>query len=883
MDDLTDEGVAKLIVELDQTLDEIYQLAGSLGLVISPDGEYRKLPERENSTVHRNRARMALAQVKVRDIVEAIASSEKARAIEPANLAEALERLASIYDLLGLIDDSRTYFDAIRPLLKSQDSLWELGSVANMLVIGYIDCDRLDEGADLYLGMLSLGPSEELGHGMARAAFNLISRLAELERMDRAEEIFATMEMWGGKASLTLVKEGGPDAPHGPPQPPRTKPALTLLNRQGGEREPGPERQPPMDSDYDDDAGIIRAQAAVNIVSGYAVTGQPDKAYEIYRSMPELWDDDEEYVALKSMAAVNMIRVLIQVGRWNEAFHIFREMLLLNRLADTAVLVAKGAVELIGFADQKHIPEAEYAYAALANLGQGEEFLLERSRACGNLIYIYGDFKQLDKARELYDSMGKFGDSLDFLAVRAKATVNLMNDYCVAKMLPQAEELFEILNGFGDHDCLAPSKLQAAHNLMIGYFRANLFRKAESLYRSMAKFGNSQHISAFRARSAFGLLAYYVNANNLEKALEIYATFDELAVSEEALIEKGKALVNLVNFVGGLGLTTLARKHYLAFYDVATDFLRSTKEDDAYDEPGAYELGQEGLEPPIGGFAEVVGHYYKMDSEIDQDYIDENLDLDLYSLLCKAAFNLILDYVKLDDFGQAEAMYQTMLNLDSLGNPNVAQDTAQAGCVIISEAITLGKWPITMRILENMKTLPDTQPVNHQKCLAAINILNYNIPRKLSITRTVYEFLSETHPSGPDGFYLARAAQDMVIALVRDKQYQEALEIYNSMAKLGNYARIIEKRASAASFLMQAYESLGWLAEAKKIYNDLSGMGNKPKVAKHRLRAAKMLAKLMRKSGLIEAAAQLSDETRGLINQKMAPSIVHGRPEGEKG
>ncbi|MDR0622406.1 MAG: hypothetical protein LBJ61_11105 [Deltaproteobacteria bacterium] len=657
---------------------------------------------------------------------------------------------------------------------------------------------------------------------------------------------------------------------------PTRKPVLTLVNPLSGGEKPARFSPELLDDESDyEDANLVRGQAAINLLSGYALTGQASKALDVYKTITE-HDNVNEFVPIKSMAGLNLIRAFIQSRRWKEGAKYFREMLSLRKKADNSVLLAKAAVELIGFADKKNLAEAEEICSDLEGLSDEEDFILEHSRAVGNLIFIYGDFEELDKALALYESLDRFGDSLDILAVKAKSTVNLMSDYCVAKRPDLAEGLFQRLNDFGDHEVLAPSKVQGAHNLMAAYLKANEASRAEELFKGMARYGNGPGVGILRARAVFSLVSYYIHKKELEKTLEIYKLFDELGEAEDVFLEKGKALVNLVSFVGGLGLTTLAKTHFLEYHEKAVVHLQKMRMpmDDDYDFDEDFFENNASLAKlrnfPIGGFSEIVNHYV----DFENDYYDIGLyndtDFDTHdfeeesisSLLGKASFNLILDYTESGNFPEAEAIYMTMFDLD-LVNRMVAHDIAQAGHLIISSAVPLGKWPLVMRVFESLDRLPKTQDINHQRCLVAIIILTYNNQRKLQISKTIYDILMEIQPKGPFGGYISKAALDTVVGLINEKQYEEALVVYKSMGDLGRALKTLERRAQAATYLIKAYESLGWLTEAKKVYQSMSLLGMGAKVTKLRLKAAKTLANLMNHSGLKEAADQLHEDTCG--------------------
>ncbi|MDR0622407.1 MAG: hypothetical protein LBJ61_11110 [Deltaproteobacteria bacterium] len=209
MVDFANLGPAGLINELDETLDVIYNLAGALGIGISPDGEFKAKVDKEDNETHRKRAKLALAQVKVRDLVEAIAGSPEAKAQEPLNLSLTMGKLINMYCLMELNNDAKQYFDALKPLIKTGASYWQLAACLNLLVIGYLDDGRFDQASSIYYENLKLSHIEEMAHGLVRSAFNLISRFVMCQQLARAHKIYNTMKLYcPNKPDLSLVSKG---------------------------------------------------------------------------------------------------------------------------------------------------------------------------------------------------------------------------------------------------------------------------------------------------------------------------------------------------------------------------------------------------------------------------------------------------------------------------------------------------------------------------------------------------------------------------------------------------------------------------------------------------------------------------------------------------
>jgi tetratricopeptide (TPR) repeat protein len=242
------------------------------------------------------------------------------------------------------------------------------------------------------------------------------------------------------------------------------------------------------------------------------------------------------------------------------------------------------------------------------------------------------------------------------------------------------------------------------------------------------------------------------------------------------------------------------------------------------------------------------------------DYEEE---LEIY--LSQSAFNLIYDYISLGRFDSALEIYETMAELDYNQSQTVAVDTVHAANYLISNAALFGKKTIVMDTFNTLKKLPNSIVVNKEKCLAALSILNFTTNKKLAIVQEVYDFIKAMEPKEAFGSYLSQAALVMLQLLVEAKKYDEALEMYYFMDTMGSSNKIFERRARAGTFLMEAYETMGWVNEAKRLYENISSLRKTKKVYRHRKRAMKILSRLLKKSGLIESAKQLLSEAEDTV------------------
>ncbi|MDR3204501.1 MAG: hypothetical protein LBV23_07125 [Deltaproteobacteria bacterium] len=865
----TPENSHAHVKALHEALDRVFDMVYST-MEAKPASEQTAVPVEITSEQayenHKKASKLALSCLEVRDCVEKVARNSFFPG--PKGLETALARLVTIYDRLDNIDDSRAYFDQLKTLVDPKTSALFLAEAVNVLIMGYLDHDRLEEAVEVYREHLYLDLYLEAASGLVRAAFYLVSKFVIVEDMDKARDIYETMERFGGGASqLTLVSPKESNASNLSTAPSLDadslthspeRPRLTLIasaTPTGSASLSGGEPHPLADIGDYDDIGVVRAQAAVNVISGYAMTGQAEKALEVYGAMPAPVDS-EEYVSLRSMAAVNLICVYIHDHRWNEAMAIFKEMEDLGRLGDNSVFIGKAVVEIIGFTDKAHLSQAEALYESLASRGSGPDFDLERIRAAGNLIYVCGEFGKLAKARAIFDTLVEFGNSEPILAVRAKATVNLMSDYCAARKIKEAETLYASMDLLGDNQALAESRAEAAHNLMTGYFRAKRYSDAIQTFYSRAKLGDLSRVVFVRARAAFCLVTEFLQEGQMSTALKIYAGFNSFPLSRPVLVEWAKAMVNLVHFCGDNGRRDQARDYFNTLLGVVNEFIKNGGdiETDPLRHPELSSHNEDVSDSPFGG----AGAYMDVISRhSDSENPEENLHP--IDLLGKAAFNLVYDYTDAGALKQAEEVYRTMLTLNS--RPEVTQDAAQAGVHLLTKAWLSGRVKMSVGIYKSFSKLPVNDKIDSYRARAVLSLMNLSHGTKnLDLLEDLYSDIKKLSPPEKYGYLLARASQSLVQSLGLAKRIDEAKLIYEAISTLGNEPRIVECRAKAAVSLMYAYEAQGYVEEALNLYFNLSKMGESPKLIRNRLKAAKRLIKCLKKSGRYNEASMIEKE-----------------------
>ncbi|MDR1051856.1 MAG: hypothetical protein LBP95_12480 [Deltaproteobacteria bacterium] len=903
MDSGMDEGFAKLIADLENELDETQRLGVSLGKITGRDDERREKTESADSASLRNNSRLHRSLRRVRDLVEAVLALPEPSDATPPGLDYALHRLTDILCSLGQVDEAASYVGDLRRLLKSPDSVWELSHDYAALVQGHIERDEIDKACLAHGLLLDLTADDDMLQTLAYATFNLVNKLITASRMKEAQDIYEKMRaLVAREPELSVVRqdarppapteaagEPGDDPPEGrpAPAPPERRPVLTLVEA-GPAPGSKPAARPPVvvtDSCSRTDFSIFIAQISVNIISGYSSTNNSDKADAVFRRMPDP-RGDPEYMILKIMAGTNLIQVYLQDNKWAKAHEVFKEVRELSLESDNNTFVAKGAVEMIGMARRKNLDDAEAIYASLAGLDNSEEFQRERSKACGNLVFVLGNYKQYQKAREHLDSMAEFGTSPRILKIRCKAIINLLSDFGANNMAAESEELYGVLSNLAAvpymksdaRPYVQASLIRATHILMVTHINQKNFGRAQSLFERMLSLaGQDRRAQEVVSVSAFSLVTGYVSTHQIDRAMEIFRVFDRLPKTRLTMVEKGKSQVNLAYHIGNQGLMTMARKVFDNFVKEVVEFEKNPADADekdgglayvdAYSDPAflpgddddeLYEFAEGQSEGPNDGYCD--DPFLEIIEGLGGSYADDERN-DLHGLLAKTAFNLVADYLDLGRFKEASSVYRTILEFKD--RPGAVTDLIHTALRLISSASFYDKWGMVMDVFDTLGDLPDLPAANEEKCKAAVAILNYMPNKKLADVAKLYDFIDGLNPRENFGVHLARAAMEMVQFLVKAKKYREAQEMYNKMADMGASLKTKERQAIAATYLMQGYASLGWLGEAKKLYESMPETRRNNKVAKYRLQAGKMLARMMKKSGLIESANELDEELGG--------------------
>ncbi|MDR2455726.1 MAG: hypothetical protein LBE49_03920 [Deltaproteobacteria bacterium] len=842
-----------IITEIESLIDQAVGLGTTLDNI--PEETDDDAPE--DNSVHRKRAKLALILIDIRDRSERlIAAYGEGEAPGDFNLL--LSRLTSALAYLDKVDDCRSFYDAIVRILPTERSAWYIADASTTVVNAYLSQDRDQEAIDFYRSTLYLNQYEEAAICLARSAFYLVSRLVMHGTLPLAQEIYDTMDRYGGgRLNLTLIDAEDVDEPltleppaessgraessswADPANPKipfaRQAPILTLVDMPASF---SPDFDKTVEGACPDYIGTVRAQAAVNLINGYSLAGQVEKAMEIYRIMPNP-EDVEEYVTLRSMSSVNIICSLIRCRRWDRAMGLLDELRELGRLSDNAIYQAKAVVEIIGYTEEGKLLEAKRLYESLEGLSGGSDFNIERMRAAGNLVYAAGEYGHLDLARRVYDTLSGFGNSHDAILVLTAATLNLMSDYCSSSMLPEAEELFNILESIDNIPDVAESKAQGAFNLMCFHIRRGRIQMAEELYDRIRSFGDSPQVVKMQAHATFGLVTEYLKIDNFDAALKAYARFEQFDRTFLFMLEQVKALYNLVQYCCDKGLRTLAQGYYKGFYDIYLSGLKNIDLDEGKAQMETYfELN--------GNFFGYVFHEF--------DSHREDSESELLEYLSDAGSLIVSQFAQNMRYKEAEEVFGTLLDLTrtSCLKP-VVSNALQASFEMIIYLMGDGYLAQAMKIFEGYDEFPKSgefaDMVDEQTIQSGLHIIENT--RSLSKIKLLFERLSKYAGRSKYVHYLAQAALRYGELLCESGDFVEARKVYELLTTFGDTKRVHMCRLQLAILLLERYLAAGDCDNAETLYASFKKIGRSKQALKLRDQAARLVDKIFKLNNVI--------------------------------
>ena len=838
--------IAQLIQDIDSLIDQALELGNSLDLIKDGGGEAHK----DDNVAHLKRSKLALVLLEIRNRSERLLGRiEGGRAPHDLNLL--LTRLMSALSYLDRVDDCRLFYDSVAKAVSPEGSAWFLAEAATTMVNAYLSQNRQKEAVDFYLGSLHLNRYEEAAIGLVRAAFYLVSRLVMDEKMEIAREIYDTMERFGGgRTNLTLVDPSNTlEAPISASKPPlpaasRQAPNLTLVQSPASfvQSEGG---GPCDDDEGNDYIGIVRAQAAVNVISGYAMTGQIDKAQEVFRAMPDP-DDVDEYVNLRSMASVNLVCAYIRNRRWDRAMGVLDEIRELGRLSDNAIYQAKAVVEIIGYTEEDKLEQAQRLYESLEGIGDDPEFNRERMRAAGNLVYAAGEYGRLELARRIYDTLVDFGDSRETLLVRAAATLNLMSDYCASYMIPEAEGLFMTLEGFENIPEIAESKAQAAFNLMCCHIRRGRYQMAEDFYARIKTYGDEAPVVRMLAHATFGLVTEYLKIDQFEAALAAYAHFAKFDRTVVYMLEQAKAMYNLVQYCCDKGLRTLARDRYREFYDIYLGGLKYTEGDDKD-------------KTQIESYFEVNGDVFGLIFHDLEQTPREDRETELCEYLSDSASLLVSQFSQNMRYKEAGEVFETLMSLAKARPVKpVVSNALQASFEMVIYLMGDGHLKQAASVFDRYDEFPATPEVrdmiDEQRIQSGLHIIenSSNLPK----IKLLFDRLSEFADGGKYSHYLAQAALRYGELLCAEGDFIEARRVYERLTTFGETKRVHLCRLQLAILLLTRYLAVGDSDSAETLYATLKKIGRSKQLARLRDQASRLVDKIFKLNNVIRKLEQ---------------------------
>jgi pentatricopeptide repeat protein len=846
----------QMINDIDEMLEQIRELGSFLGLL---DVQPPKEEVAVDPNTHRRRARLARLLLDVRDNFEKLLAYGTDHGA-PSGFDALLNNIVKVFSLLGKVDEARTFYSAGLKILKPEKSAWFLADSVTMLVGAYLEKDRLDEATKLYRQSLVLNCNEDAAIGLIRAAFDLISRMVLNSKVNQAQDIYKTMERFGGggtglalvppltsassvgsESSVSTKASAAPVAPTG-----FKRPELTLVERpQTAERAVVVQNFEAGECDY---MGIVRAQAAVNVISGFAMLGQVNKAIEVFESMPHL-DDVEEDVNLRSMATVNLIYAYLHARKFPLAFELFRDLQRMGHLHDNYVYQATTVVEIIGNIDKQHLAQAKELYDSLEGLSDNPDFLIEKMRAAGNLVFAAGEAGMLDLSREIYDSLPSFGDSDEAHSVRASATVNLMTDYCLDSNVKEAEKLFAFFDDLNQTPEVIDSKVQAAFNLMCSYLRQGQIKLAEKLYRQMSTFGDTLSVATWLAHATFALISEYLKSNDFEKGFKAYAFFEKMELAESILQEQARAMFVMVHFCCEIGLRTKARTIYQDFFDKVEQF-QSNAESDA-DRPASANsetVSRLKMENSLDFDFDV----FRMINQHDINYVSKDKEAELNELLAQAACLLIAHNAQVYNFSTARELYKAAEKFAHLEQDrSVAVWILRASYEIVFYLVDYSQVSEAIRIFDDYRSFRKSPMFGDLVDRQILETGSFLIDSTPSISKVshIYETMFSASSKDNPGFHVFKAARKYVRTLCRSGKVRQARDVHDNLTRHLSVGRRNDNfRVELAVIILEHYLKVGDSENAKSLIEDLDHITGKNRhYLRLRSKADKIYEKIVKK------------------------------------
>ncbi|MDR2442243.1 MAG: hypothetical protein LBE31_01825 [Deltaproteobacteria bacterium] len=844
MADNSGSNAYQAIKEIEDILNEVSRVSQSIDNKLESDSQKEPVDKLEvDHDFHRHKAKLALLMLEVRDRFEKLTNMCAGSQV-PNGYGDLFSRLVLAFSRFSSVDESNHIFETGSPLLTIDQSAVFLAEAVGILVESYLDADRYDEAASLFSKWLPLSHHEESVFLMVQVAFELISRLAVVSKMSVAREIYDSMEgLGGGRADLVLVhlQEGissksSQTAKAQRALAPITEPNLNLVTKPSSPNRDKAIKNPKSFQE-DDFVCVVRAQTAVNLISGYTIVDSIDEATEIFYSMP-VPKAVEDYVNFRSMAAVNLISAHVRRFHWNEGKALFHELQRLGEMADNSIYQAIALVEITGYTEEDWFFEVVKLYESLEGLSDSSEFALQRMHAAGNLVFAAGEFDHIDLARQIYDTLPSFGDSDEAIMVFASATVNLLTDYCASAMVLNAEELFKDLQSFRQLPVVIEAEAQSCYNLMCLYIRLRNFKKAQQYYQLLGTYIQTPVISTWLAHATSGMTCELLKIDRLEEAINTYSNFDSILSSEQVLTEQASAMFIVVNYLCEAGLRTKASNFYRSFLEKYDSFRSNppkvtSKEGSQSEEAAKFESY---LEINGGVFGRVYRHEVSKGPKKTVDSINDSIT--------QAACLLSVYFGQVMLFKEARAFYSSVQKfVHKEQDRNAAIWALSASFELVANLLEAGKVSEAIEIFDDYQSYRISPKFDNlvDRQIAETGIFIINNTWNLSKIKYIFEAMLANRTQINHSSLLCKASRKYIHLLQQADKLRQAREVYDKVSgAIGLTRRNNTWRVEMALLLLGAYQKVGDLENAKSLMKTLQNVGQNRYILKLRDKAAQI-------------------------------------------
>ncbi|MDR2140594.1 MAG: hypothetical protein LBR11_02185 [Deltaproteobacteria bacterium] len=490
-----------------------------------------------------------------------------------ATQAEAATTLLNGLAQGGQVDLARIIFDNFSRFNDLPGYPDELAAAALGLVDGYCREKRFDEAQAIHQLLLGFAGSEEIPVAQARSHFVLATALALAGRLDEAMAVF------GGLASLTPTPKVEEE---------KSKTMVNLISCLGSAGRLR-EAMELFESFARLQASAVvienKALAAYNMLCDYARRRRIDQALELLAVLSQL-GQNSMIGLLRAEAAVELIQGAVKAGRWRVAEKVFESMtdgpgsveFLAERVRAAIILINEVTRSWPGgdqsqaddMSDREKLDLARYAFVTLDGLALGSE-LGDWARALVNLVSALESVGLTMDAQKAHESIALLGPSPEILGEWAKASFNRITMRIEAGRLEEALALLEELRGQGQLDPVRPCLAKAMVNVVSALGQAGWLTEAQNICEQAKALGPGGQMLVYQAKMLYNLILGYLKAGCLLEAAQLFGRFEPAPELREVCPHLVEAALELIIGLAEAGQLREARRIHQTMAKILTE------------------------------------------------------------------------------------------------------------------------------------------------------------------------------------------------------------------------------------------------------------------------------------------------------------------------